>query len=479
MKTSFVLPLLLLGVAGDGQIARAQSPGTFTATGSMTTARRGHTATLLTDGRVLIAGGWAVPESGDSIATAELYDPATGTFSTTGSMTTKRRYHSATLLGDGRVLIAGGDDSGNHALATAEVYDPSTGLFSATGSMAQARSYSQVAALLPNGKVLIAGGYGSSTTILISAEVYDPVAGRFSFTVDLIDDIWEVNTAILLPGGKVFIGGGNSQLYDYQRESFDITDGWGSIAFSWPDTQTLLANGNILVAGGDPEAGGPSDFAGVYNPGTGKFSLTGRMHVARDLHAATLLPDGTVLIVGGQLDGGYTRSSAEVYDPSTGVFGISGSMITPRCCHTATLLNSGQVLITGGYQSTDLSVAELYNPPQMKPAPVLFALSGDSMGQGAIWNAITGHTASSGEPAKEGEVLSMYTTGLISGGAIPPQIFIGDRVAEVLFFGDAPEYPGYNQVNFRVPNGVAPGPAVSVRLIYIGRSSNTVTIGLQ
>ena len=203
------------------------------------------------------------------------------------------------------------------------------------------------------------------------------------------------------------------------------------------------------------------------------------MHAARDLHTATLLPDGTVLIAGGEVGGGYTFSSTDVYDPSTGMFGISGSMITPRCCHTATLLNSGQVLITGGYQSPDLSVAELYNPPQMKPAPLLFALSGDSKGQGAIWNSITGQAASSGAPAKGGEVLSMYTTGLISGGAIPPQIFIGNRQAEVLFFGDAPGYPGYNQVNFRVPAGVAPAAAVPVRLCYLGRSSNQVTIAVE
>ena len=142
-------------------------------------------------------------------------------------------------------------------------------------------------------------------------------------------------------------------------------------------------------------------------------------------------------------------------------------MITSRCCHTATLLNNGQVLITGGnnspqgyplFRPQDLSAAELYNPPRMTPAPVLFSLSGNGKGQGAIWDAVTGQAASSNAPAKAGGVLSMYTTGLISGAAIPPQIVIGDRVAEVLFFGDAPGYPGYCQVNFRVPAGVSRPP---------------------
>jgi uncharacterized protein (TIGR03437 family) len=106
-------------------------------------------------------------------------------------------------------------------------------------------------------------------------------------------------------------------------------------------------------------------------------------------------------------------------------------------------------------------------------------MSGDGKGQGAIWDAITGQAASSGAPAKEGEVLSMYTTNLTEGGVIPPSVFLGDRVAEVLFFGDAPGYPGYYQVNFRVPAGVAPAAVVPVRLSYLGRSSNQVTIAVQ
>jgi uncharacterized protein (TIGR03437 family) len=109
---------------------------------------------------------------------------------------------------------------------------------------------------------------------------------------------------------------------------------------------------------------------------------------------------------------------------------------------------------------------------------VLFSISGDGKGQGAVWHAQTGQIASAGNPAIA-EALSMYTTSLADGSVIPPQIAIGGRLAQVLYFGYAPDYPGYSQVNFFVPDGVLPGPAVPIRLTYIGRSSNAVTIGVR
>jgi uncharacterized protein (TIGR03437 family) len=110
---------------------------------------------------------------------------------------------------------------------------------------------------------------------------------------------------------------------------------------------------------------------------------------------------------------------------------------------------------------------------------VLFSLAGDGQSQGDIWHAATGQIAAANNPAVAGEALSMYTTNLVHGGVMPPQIAIGGRLAEILFFGDAPGYPGYFQVNFRVPSGVAPGSAVSVHLTYLGRPSNEVTIAAQ
>jgi uncharacterized protein (TIGR03437 family) len=138
-------------------------------------------------------------------------------------------------------------------------------------------------------------------------------------------------------------------------------------------------------------------------------------------------------------------------------------------------------LIAGGFSGwpQPTASAEIYRPAVLAPAPVLLSLSQDGQRQGAILHAGTPRIASSTDPATAGEVLEIYCTGLVDGSAIPPQIAVGGRVAEILFFGEAPGLPGLNQVNIRMPSGVAPGSAVPVHLIYLGRASNQVTIGVQ
>ena len=504
MKTTIVLLLLeLSGVAGHGAMGLAQSAGTFSATGRMIKPRFLHTATLLFDGRVLIAGGDSSYSTANAESTAELYDPVAGTFVATGSMTTPRTSHTATLLPNGRVLIAGGGpriNGGGYSLASAELYDPATGTFSATGSMTVERS-GHTATLLNNGKVLIVGGIRravggslSDVTFPTSAELYDPATGAFTPAGEMNGGF--AHTATLLANGKVLITKGSSaELYDPSTGTF-TSAGFLNEYHAGPSA-TLLMNGKVLIAGGDIGDGdGPSFIAELYDPATGRFTATGNLMTGREQNATTLLPDGTVLLAGGHggvpvPGGGYDNlASAEIYDPLRGAFGAVGAMLTGRDIHGATLLNNGQVLITGGNQyypfgagARDpqhpvVSMAELYTPAVLVPAPSLFSLSGDGRGQGAIWHAQTGQIASAGNPAVAGEVLAMYTTSLVDGGFIPPQIAVGGRLAEVLYFGVS-GYPGYNQVNFRAPNGVAPGSAVSVRLTYLGRHSNEVIIGVR
>jgi len=159
-------------------------------------------------------------------------------------------------------------------------------------------------------------------------------------------------------------------------------------------------------------------------------------------------------------------------------------MTADRGLHTATLLNDGRVLIAGGLHHVGfgwppLSSAEVYTPSSVVPAPVLFSLSGDGRGQGAIWHSTTGEIASADHPAIAGEALSMYTNNLMDGAVIPPRVIVGGRLAEILYFGAAPGYPGYFQVNFQLPPGIAAGFAIPLHLSYLDRTSNSVTIDVR
>lgn len=228
---------------------------------------------------------------------------------------------------------------------------------------------------------------------------------------------------------------------------------------------------------------GPNTIAELYGGSTGMFSVVGNMASGHANNTATLLPDGTVLAAGSSWGYLHVAPSADLFDPGSGTFSAAPDMVVPRSGHTATLLPNGAVLLAGGdtgdysYQAT--SSAEIYYPNVLVPAPVIYSLPGSSSDQGAILHGGTSRPVTASDPARVGEALEIYGSGLTAGGAIAPQVSIGGRVAKILFYGDAPNYPGLSQVNVLTPDGVASSSSVPVRWVYLGRPSNTVTIGVQ
>ncbi len=311
----------------------------FIPTGSMTAERMGHTITMLRDGRVLITGGARNIGFRSELSSAEIYDPSTGTFATTGSMRTPREGHTATMLRDGRVLIVGGSDNGTHTLDSAEIYDPASGAFTSAGHLNQPRE-AHVATLLHSGKVLIAGGgRGGMPGGYISydtAELFDPDARTFAkMRAHMIFDRVGA-AAVRLSDGRVLIVGGKSgrivtsrhpniasltplnsaEIYDPESNSFIRTGDMS--APHYLATATMLGNGRVLVVGGWTIQGfvvvGMRD-ADLYQPETNRFSRAGRTNVARLENTANLLPDGEVLIAGGIDARSYVTASVEFYSP--------------------------------------------------------------------------------------------------------------------------------------------------------------------
>ncbi|MBJ6724954.1 kelch repeat-containing protein [Geomesophilobacter sediminis] len=424
--------LVVGGTGGVGSISSAElydpATGAFTAAaGSLSTSRYNHTATLLNDGTVLIAGGLNGPSVGSPVASAELFHPADGTFTTLNATMTAARYgHTATLLADGRVLIVGGNGS-NGTLNSAEIYDPATGVFSPVAAIMTHPRSAHSATLLPDGTVLIVGGSGDAASAT-SAEVFNPAGPSFTPYGQPAQQ-HGAPSATLLTDGTVFVfgGGGTPEIYDPAAKAFTAKQTPSSPLRSG-HTATQLADGSVLIAGGIDgtvtldsadlfsvgrggaawvtaltaapvhpalavgSAGGVPQvliYGGVNSYRLNPFSgnpvwselTTGSAVIVtgdpRDLieHTATALDPTTALIVGGyDATKASTQQTFSTYDFGTNTWAPAGVLSEPRRLHRATALKDGRVLISGGKNDTaTLSTTEIYIRPlgAFIPGPAL------------------------------------------------------------------------------------------------------------
>jgi len=333
----------------------------FKPAGDLATARVLHTATVFRNGVVLVTGGVNVTTFPVS---AELFDPAKGSFSTaSGDMSSVRVSPTANLLQGGKVLVAGGKDASGNSLATAELFDPATGIFTSTmGSMQIARVY-HTATLLFDGTVLLTGGLDVNGIPTATAELFDPANGTFS-SAGSMTSVRFLHAATVLADGRVLVTGGlllggtfaTAELYDPVSKTFTATSNMTVTRAG--HTVTALSDGKILVTGGASQfSGNALSSAELFDPTTETFTATGNMVTGRALHTATLRSDGTVLVAGGDTyfyngSQGRTLSAAELFDPVSGTFTSVADMTTPRESHTSSLLLNGEVLVVGGSNGT-------------------------------------------------------------------------------------------------------------------------------
>lgn len=356
----------------------AVTPVTIDLAGNMITGRSDHTAVRLPQagGPVLVCGG---TDGTDVLKSCELYNPATETWTATGDMTTARRGHVATLLANGKVLVTGGYD-GKAALATAEVYDPSSGAWTATlGPMNGTRRF-HTATLLSDGKVLVAGGVVGplQTADPLSTDLYNPATGLFTayaagsglalpearqgHTATLLTTTLPSDDKVLFVGNSG-VGTAAAKLLTYNSAA-PANSTWAATPFPMNNTRynhsaVVLddANKSVLVIGGfgaDPKS------AEIYNPVDGKWSVAKSMSQARALHTSTKLLNGKILVAGGY-DGTKSINTIEIYTPSSDSWTApadSKVLNTARAMHTSTLLNDGDVLMVGTYYQSSGAISK-------------------------------------------------------------------------------------------------------------------------
>jgi Kelch motif len=360
---------ILLAVFCFAGILKATLPqvasGTWTSASNLAQARSNAGAVMLSDGRILIAGG---DSAGGPLQSVELFGTGGGA-SSAAAMNVPRSRHLAVTLSDGRVLVAGGVTTAGGVTNSAEIYDPAADSWTQTGPMAQARA-GATAALLQDGRVLIAGGDGSGAPSN-SIEIFDPSSDNFNFAGTL----------------------------------------------SCPRTQhamAVLQDGRVLIIGGS-DGTNPLVSSDIFDPASGNISAGPSLAVARVGLSATTLLDGRIVVIGGADNNGGDLASAEIYDPATGSFALAGTaMATARQGHQAFLLpNNNNVLIFGGTSGgTAVAASELFTP-QISSSGVW------SSGVSATGANVTARSAATGSPMKHDGLLLAAGGSDASGNALP------------------------------------------------------------
>ena len=367
------LALLTAGMAviiGSTSASLAQAPASWSATGSMATARYAFSGVQLTNGKVLVAGGIG---TGGVLNSAELYDPATGLWSPTASMKMARAYQATALLPNGYVLVVGGCTTSTCSAGTptAEIYNPKTGQWRGAGKMSTLRYFFAATPLL-DGNILVEGGCnkGDCGTVAKTAELFNPRTRTWTPTGSLKTGR-DYHTATLLSDGRVLVTGGytvqgasNSvELYDPLSATW--SSGPGMISARALHSASALPDGRAAVAGG-LVGFLPSDLTEVYDPVLNNWSPTGNLTTKRAGQTALILATGQAMVIGGY---SYVRpfyfevSSCEVFDATTNTWTLTAEMTDARDEHVTVLLGNGQVLAAGGLSSsTILSSAEIYSP---------------------------------------------------------------------------------------------------------------------
>jgi N-acetylneuraminic acid mutarotase len=378
MLLSFIGAMSMPGL----HMTRAVGIGSWQRVNNMHYARQGDTATVLTDGRVLVVGG--ADDTGAVLAFAEIYSPKTKAWSITGQMHTPRMNQVAVLLPGGKVLVAGGSN-GSQALSSAELYNPETGKWSLTGNMHVARENFS-ATLLRNGEVLVAGGddaHQPFVKALSSAELYNPVTGKWKLTSSMHTARFH-QIATLLPNGNVLVAGGDdgagyasstsaclcphatasTELYNPSKGIWSKTGNMNRARDLFTSVVIPDSNGKVFVAGGftcNTTTGSCIVMSSAEIYANGKWTLIAYMHTARYNFIAASLGASQILVAGGLTSARIDTNTAEIYNTVTGTWSSAASMKIPCDQSTASDLANGQLLTTGGVNSTGaLSSAEVY-----------------------------------------------------------------------------------------------------------------------